>query len=130
MNARLTSFKASYGHTLPSDVGRELPEEGRTADLRSVTVEVVVENDENDRSGFEFIYHADHEEGRLTLATVEPQYDDHAPVSELSEAAELADDAVHAWLVDIGKDLGLRNALSSAGVRGYADVHTELEVDA
>jgi len=130
MNARLTSFEASYGHTLPSDAGRELPEKGRTADLRSVTVEVVVENDENDRSGFEFVYHADHEEGRLTLATAEPQYDDHAPVPELSEAAELADDAVHAWLLDIGKGLWVENALSAPGVRGRAAVHTELEVDA
>lgn len=130
MNARLTGFDASYGHTLPRDAGRELPEKGRTVDLRSVTVEVVVEDDNNDRSGFEFTFHADHEESRLALATAEPQYDDHAPVPELSEAAELADDAVHAWLLDIGKDLRLENALSASGVRGYADVHTDLKVDA
>lgn len=130
MNARLTGLDASYGHTLPSDAGRELPETGRTADLRSVTVEVVVENDENDRSGFEFTFTADHEASRLTLAAAEPQYDDHAPVPELAEAAELADDAVHAWLVDIGKDLRIENALSAPGVRGVAAVHTDLEVDA
>jgi hypothetical protein len=130
MNARLTSFEASYGHTLPSDAGRELPEKGRTADLRSVTVEVVVEDDNNDRSGFEFTYHADHEESGLTLATAEPQYDDHAPVPELSEAAELADDAVHAWVLDVGKDLRIENRLTSAGVRGRADVYTDLKVDA
>ena len=130
MNARLSSFDASYGHTLPSDAGRELPEKGRTVDLRSVTVEVVVENDENERSAFEFEYHTDHEASRLTLATAEPQYDDYAPAPELSEAADLADDAVHAWLLDVGKDLRIENALSSAGVCGDATVHTDLEVEA
>ena len=130
MNARLTSLAPSYGHTLPSNAGRELPRKGRTVDLRSVTVEVVVENGEGDRSGFELTYKADHEESRLTLDAVEPQYDDHAPAPELAEAAELADDAVHAWVLDIGKDLRLENALSAPGVRGYADVHTDLEVDA
>ena len=130
MNARLTSLAPSYGRTLPSNAGRELPEKGRTVDLRSVTVKVVVENDEGDRSGFELVYRADHEESRLTLETAEPQYDDHAPVPELAEAAELADDAVHAWLLDIGKDLRLENALSAPGVRGRAAVHTALEVDA
>ena len=130
MNARLTSLAPSYGHTLPSNAGRELPEKGRTVDLRSVTVELVVENDAGDRSGFELTYKAEHEESRLTLDVVEPQYDDHAPVPELAEAVELADDAVHAWLKDVGKDLRLENALSAPGVRGYADVHTDLEVGA
>ena len=130
MNARLTSLAPSYGRTLPSNAGRELPEKGRTVDLRSVTVEVVVENDAGDRSGFELVYRADHEESRLTLETAEPQYDDHAPAPELAEAAELADDAVHAWVKDVGKDLRLENALSAPGVRGRAGVHTDLEVDA
>ena len=128
MNSRLTSFEASYGHTLPSDAGRELPEKGRTADLRSVTVEVVVENDNNDRSGFEFVYHADHEEGRLTLATAEPQYDDHAPAAELAEAANVADDAVHGWLLDVEADMRIVDPISADGVAACAHIFTDLRV--
>jgi len=127
MNARLTSLDVSYGHTLPSDAGRELAEPGRTVDLRSVTVEAVVEND-SERHGFELTYVMDHEAARLTLDAVEPQYNDHAPAAELSRAAELADDAVHAWLADTGKDIGLRNTLSDPGVRGNATVWTDMKV--
>jgi len=127
MNARLTSLDVSYGHTIPSNAGRELAESGRTVDLRSVTVEVVVENN-SERHGFELTYRMDHEDTRLTLDAVEPQYNDHAPAAELSRAAELGDDAVHAWLEDTGKDIGLRNTLSDPGVRGNAAVWTNMEV--
>jgi len=129
MNARLTALEPSYHTTLPSMAGRELPEDGRTVDLRTVTVEVEVEK-EGQRSHFEFTYHADHERRELEMRSVEPLYSDHAPAAELSRAADLADDAVHAWLVDIEKELRLENTLSSPGVRGDADVFTELEVAA
>lgn len=128
MNARLTSFDPSYDHTLPSDAGRELPEKGRTVDLRSVTVEVVVENDANDRSGFEFTFTTNHEQNTLTMSAVEPQYEDHAPAAELAAGADLADDAVHAWMLDVNKEFKLRNPITSAGVSGRAAVHTNLEV--
>lgn len=130
MNARLKSLAPQYNMTLPSDAGRELPEKGRTADLRSIDVTVVVENDEGDRSGFELTFKADHKESQLTLDTVEPTYDEHANAAELLRAAELADDAVHAWLVDIGKDMRLSDPLTSPGVQARAKVYTDLEVSA
>ena len=130
MNARLKSLAPSYGHTLPSDAGRELPQKGRTVDLRKIDVTVVVENDEGDRSAFDLTFKADHEETLLELATIEPTYDDHANAPELLRAAELADDAVHAWLVDIGKDMRLDNPITSPGVEARAKVHTDLEVGA
>jgi len=127
MNARLRSLTPQYKTTLPRDAGREIPE-GRTLDLRSVTVEVDVENDAGDRSAFEFRFNVDHEESRLTLETVEPQYDDHAPAAELAEAANVADDGVHGWLLDVEADMRIVDPISADGVAACAHIFTDLRV--
>jgi len=89
-----------------------------------------VETDDRDRTQFEFHWTVDQEASEIELATVETPHDDSAPADRLSAAADLADDVVHEFLVDVGLDMTMRNALTSPGVQGLADVFADLEVSA
>jgi len=108
--------------------GRELEEKGRTVHLASLDVECSVETDDRDRTQFEFHWTVDQAEGEIELETVETPNDDSAPADRLAAAAEVADDVVHEFLVDVGLDMSVTNPLTSPGVRGRAAVFADLEV--
>jgi len=128
MNVRATSLTTNYNHTLEMTAGRELEQKGRTLHLASVDVKCTVETDDRDRTQFELHWNVDQEANEIALATIETPNDDSAPADRLSVAAELADDVVHEFLVDVGLDMSMTNPLTTPGVRGRADVFADLEV--
>ena len=130
MNVRVTSLTTNYNHTLEMNAGRELDEAGRTVHLSSLDVECSAETDDRDRTQFEFHWVVHQADDEIELATVETPHDDSAPADRLTAAAELADDVVHAFLVDVGLDMTMTNLITSPGVQGRADVFADLEVSA
>ena len=130
MNVRATSLTTNYNHTIPMNAGRELEQTGRTVHLSSLDVECSAETDDRDRTQFEFHWTVDQEANEIELAAVETPCDDSAPADRLSAAADLADDVVHAFLVDVGLDMTMTNPLTTPGVQGLADVFADLEVTA
>ena len=130
MDVRVSSLTTDYRHTIARDAGRELEEEGRTVHLASLDVECSAETADRERTQFAFHWTVDQEANEIELASVETPHDESAPADRLSAAADLADDIVHEFLVDVGLDMTMTNPLTSAGVRGYADVFADLEVSA
>ena len=130
MNVSVRSLTANYNHTIPSVAGRELDNQGRTVHLSSLDVECSAETDDRDRTQFAFHWLVDQEENVIELTSVETQNDDSAPADRLNAAAEMADEVVHEFLVDVGLDMRMQNALTSDGVTGRADVFADLEVTA
>jgi len=134
MNVRATSLTTNYNRTIPMNAGRELEQTGRTVHLSSLDVECTVEESSNgngrNRTQFEFHWTVDQEANEIELAAVKTPHDDSAPADRLSAAADLADDVVHAFLVDVGLDMTMTNPLTTPGVQGLADVFADLEVSA
>ena len=130
MNVSVRSLTANYNHTIPSVAGRELDNQGRTVHLSSLDVSCSAETEDRDRTRFEFRWLVDQEENVIELTSVETPNDDSAPADRLSAAAEMADEVVHEFLVDVGLDMRMQNALTSDGVTGRADVFADLEVTA
>ena len=130
MNVRVTSLTANYNHTIAMNAGRELEQKGRTVHLSSLDVECSAETADRDRTQFAFHWTVDQEEDVVELATVETPHDDSAPADRLNAAAEMADEIVHEFLVDVGLDMNMTNPLTSPGVTGRADVFADLEVTA
>jgi len=132
MDARVSSLTTNYTRTIPMTAGRELEEESRTVHLSSLDVECTVEESSNgngrNRTQFEFHWVVDQDANDIELATVETPNDDSAPVDRLTAAAELADDIVHEYMVDVGLDMTMANPITSAGVKGRANVFADLEV--
>jgi hypothetical protein len=129
MEVRVTSLTTNYNHTIPMNAGRELEQEGRTVHLRSLDVTCSAETADRERTQFEFHWVVDQEQNDIELATVETPNDDSAPADRLNAAAELADDVVHEFLVDVGLDMTMTNALTTPGVQGRANVFADLEVN-
>mgnify|MGYP005855334503 CR=1 FL=1 len=136
MNVRVTSLKTNYNHTIAKNAGRELEQEGRTVHLASLDVECVAESADGEhepnraRTKFAFHWVVDQAEDDIELTTVETPNDDSAPADRLNAAAELADEVIHEFLVDLDCDMTMTNALTSDGVQGRADVFSDLEVSA
>ena len=127
---RDVALTSNYNHTLAMTAGRELEQEGRTVHLSSLDVKCSAETADRERTQFEFHWVVDQEAGDITLETVETPNDDSAPADRLNAAAEIADDVVHEFLVDVGLDMTMTNPLTSPGVQGRADVFSDLEVTA
>jgi len=130
MNVTVSSLTANYHHTIALNAGRELVEEGRTVHLTSLDFECTAETADRERTQFEFHWVVDQENNDIELATVETPHADSAPAGRLTAAAELADDIVHEFLVDVDLDMTMTNPLTTPGVRGRADVFSDLEVTA
>jgi hypothetical protein len=127
MKTTVQTLAPEYTHSIPRDAGRELAEEGRTVHLSSIGVEVRV-GEGTDGQTFRLEYEVIQSKNRVRLQSVENEFDDVSSAAKLSAAADLADDVVHAFVMDVGLDFGVSNHLTSAGVRGIADVFSDLEV--
>lgn len=130
MNVRVTSLTANYNHTLARDAGRELEQKGRTVHLASLDVECTAEAADRERTQFAFHWRVEQEADDIELVTAEALHEERAPADRLKAAAELADEVVHEFLVDLGLNMTMTNPLTSPGVRGRADVFADLEVTA
>jgi len=128
MNVTVTSLTTNYNHTIPMNAERELEKEGRTVHLASLDVECSAETADRERTRFEFHWTVNQEEDEIKLASVEALHNDSAPADRLNAAAELADDVVHEFLIDIGLDMTVTNPLTTTGVQGRAGVFSDLEV--
>lgn len=127
MKTTVEKLAPEYQHTIPRDAGRELAEKGRTVHLSSIFVEVRAGEDVDGQT-FRFDYEVIQSENTVRLESIRNAHDDVTSAAKLSEAADLADDVVHEFLVDVEFDARISNYLTSSGVRARAEAFTDLEV--